>query len=310
MNEHFPRLPPLTSLRGFEAAARLGSFSRAADDLFLTQSAISHQIRVLEDYFQQPLFMRVGRSVELTDAGSDFFNTTVKVLRMLDRGSRRMAIYLESSAVVIYAPQSFAARWLTPRLSGLRAKYSDIETWIDSFDEFPDLETTEAHLAIALSDEPIPNWTCEDLLDDAVVPLCHRDLHSLSEAADLAGFLGRQQLLHDERQIAWSDWLRHAEISLSDPLAGARYSEPGLALDAAVYGQGVALGSLVLAERDIASGVLMPLSPVILKAPEKYRLVYHSDSLKSAAVSRTRDWLLEEAEKTKAALEGLGFHLA
>lgn len=308
MNQRFPRLPPLTSLRGFEAAARLGSFSRAADELHLTQSAVSHQIRVLEDYFEQPLFHRVGRSVELTDAGVDFYGTAVDMLHGLDRGSRRLAIYAKPSSVVLYVSQSLTARWLTPRLCELQQKHPTIEPWIASFHTVPELESAETHMAITTMEENEPGWVSDELFHDAVVPLCHTDLHRENEAGSLSEFLTRQHLLHDETQSNWSDWSTKANVPIEDTLTGTNFSEPSLVLDAALYKQGVALGSIIFSERDISSKRLIPLSETVLPTHETYRLFCREDSLNIPSVAHMRDWIIEQAEATRASLRRINLY--
>lgn len=309
MNQRFPRLPPLTSLRGFEAAARLGSFSRAADELHLTQSAVSHQIRVLEDYFGQPLFHRVGRSVELTDAGIDFYGTSVDMLHGLDRGSRRLAIYAKPSSVVLYASQSLAACWLTPRLYDLQQKYPNIEPWIASFHTVPELESAETHMAITTIGENEPGWVSDDLFHDAVVPLCHTDFSGDNETDTLSDFLTRRNLLHDETVSSWSEWSAKANVPIEDTLSGTNFSEPSLALDAALYKQGIALGSVILSEQDVSSKRLLPLSKSILPTHETYRLFCREDSLNISSVAHMRDWIIEQAEATKASLRRMSLYI-
>lgn len=305
MNQRFPKLPPLTSLRGFEAAARLGSFSRAADELFLTQSAVSHQIRVLEEHFEQPLFRRVGRSVVLTDAGVDFYETTIDVLQGLNSGSRRLTIYARPNSVVVYTSQGLASRWLTPRLPVLRQQHSEIEPWLAVFHSVPELDSAETHLAISTSGEYVPGWVSDALFSDAVIPLCHPDLHEQVEHDGLAEYLDRHHLLHDETPTGWSDWSAAMDVPIEDTLSGSNFSEPGLALDAAVYKQGIVLGSIILALRDISSKQLLPLSYFPFPTGETYHLHCREESLKTSAVAAMRDWLLQEACDTRKALEGM-----
>ncbi|MCZ4279236.1 LysR family transcriptional regulator [Kiloniella laminariae] len=127
MNRRFGRLPPLTSLEGFEAAARLGSFSLASAELNITQSAVSHQIKALEEFFGQPLFRRVKRSVILTDAGRDFLETATRMLGILSQGQHRLDHYLKPGSVVLATTPMIARKWLLPRLSTLKASCPDIQ---------------------------------------------------------------------------------------------------------------------------------------------------------------------------------------
>lgn len=127
-------LPPLTTLIGFEAAARLGSFSRAAEELNITQSAISHQVRVLEDHLGQPLFRRIGRRIELVDAGADFLITAQTALEELRHGVRRLNAYSKPGSVIILMPAALATGWFLPRLADLRASHPWVDPWVHSAD--------------------------------------------------------------------------------------------------------------------------------------------------------------------------------
>ncbi|MGH6931649.1 MAG: LysR family transcriptional regulator, partial [Dongiaceae bacterium] len=128
----FRNVPPLQYLLGFEAAARLGGFSAAAAELGLTQSAVSHQMHLLEKRLGQPLFLRVGRTVRLTDAGRDYQRTVSIALQQLETGYRKLAPYRKPGSVVIYAPRDFTNRWLLPRLADLRKACAGCDPWIDT----------------------------------------------------------------------------------------------------------------------------------------------------------------------------------
>lgn len=308
MIKRFQNLPPLTSLRGFEAAARLGSFSRAADELNLTQSAVSHQIRTLEEHFEQPLFHRVGRSIQLTDAGTDFHETVLHVLQTLDRGSQRLAIYANERSVVLFAPQSLSARWLTPRLSSLKEEHPGIEPWIATFHDMPNLESAETHLAIVTGEDNCEGWVSDLLFEDAVLPLCHAGLLSDPEAPAVAEAIENNPLLHDEASIGWTDWLSFSGFEAGDVQSGTYFSEPALALDAALHKQGIVLGSVVLAARDVEVGLLIPLSPMVMETKTVYRLYCREESLNTTAVSNMREWILQEATATREALKALNLY--
>ncbi len=140
--------PPLGTLRGFEAAARLGSFHKAAEELHLTQSAISQQIRSLEAYLEQPLFLRSGRSVSLTDAGHDFLSTTQALLQQLAVGVRRLGQYRKPNQLVLNTTPTFARHWLLPRLADFRQRHPEVDLWIFSTDEVPDMASQTIDLAV------------------------------------------------------------------------------------------------------------------------------------------------------------------
>lgn len=134
--------PPLSALRGFEAAARLGSFHQAAEELHLTQSAISQQIRSLEAFLEQPLFFRTGRSVTLTDAGHDLFSTAQVMLQQLAVGIRRLDQYRKPNQLIVNTTPAFARHWLTPRLGEFNQRHPQIDLWLFTSFEPPDMART------------------------------------------------------------------------------------------------------------------------------------------------------------------------
>lgn len=140
--------PPLSALRGFEAAARLGSFHQAAEELHLTQSAISQQIRSLEAFLEQPLFFRTGRSVALTDAGHDLFSTAQVMLQQLAVGIRRLDQYRKPNQLIVNTTPAFARHWLMPRLGDFNRQHPQVDLWLFTSFEPPNMATDSIDLAI------------------------------------------------------------------------------------------------------------------------------------------------------------------
>ncbi len=167
----YRNVPPLQFLQGFEAAARLGSFSQAAAELGLSQSAVSHQMRLLEERIGQPLFLRVGRHVSLSDAGRDYQRTVARVLDDLESGFGRLAPYKKPGSVVIYAPREFAARWLLTRLPDLLESCPSCCPWIDSSERPIDFGEMEVSLAILYAEVPPVGVEAVKLLSDRIAPV-------------------------------------------------------------------------------------------------------------------------------------------
>lgn len=165
--------PPLNALRGFEAAARLGSFHKAAEELHLTQSAISQQIRSLESFVEQPLFHRSGRRVALTDAGADLLSTTQSMLQQLAVGIRRLDQYRKPNQLVVNTTPAFARHWLVPRLADFHARHPQIDLWLLTTDETPDMASQT--IDIAVRDDLTAQAECRFrvLLEDRLYPACH-----------------------------------------------------------------------------------------------------------------------------------------
>lgn len=299
----FRNVPPLQYLLGFEAAARLGSFGRAAEEIGLTQSAISHQMRLLEARIGQPLFLRHGRTVRLTDAGRDYQRSVGKALDQLEGGYRRLAPFRKPGSVVVYAPRDFAARWLMPRLHKLRRAVPTCDPWIDTSGvtvEFDDIEVT---IAIARAREAEDEAHSLQLVRDSLTPVMSPTLLTgkVSDPAELLKFT----LLHDERNEGWSDWFEHAGIETGDTSAGLDFSDCDFALIAAELGLGVALASLPLAADSIAAGRLVRPVSQVLETSLSWFATTTSKELADPVTKDVWDWLAGEAAAGRASHEAM-----
>ncbi len=247
------RWPPLNCLRGFVAAARCNSFSAAAETLHLTQSAVSHQIKTLESWLGQPLFIRHRRRVQLTDAGTDLLRTAEICLDGLDKGLRRLDQYKKPNQLIVCTSADFAAGWLVSRLALFRRRFPQVDVWLYTGDGTPDLDIAEVHCAILPGAGDWHGLDALPLLDDEQLPLCSPDHPLLACAERSPQDLLDHELLHDEDDITWGDWFRAAGLARANPVEGPNYSSQGLALQAAELGQGIALGSRISAADRIAA---------------------------------------------------------
>jgi LysR family glycine cleavage system transcriptional activator len=277
--------PPLNALRGFEAAARLGSFHKAAEELHLTQSAISQQIRSLEGYLEQPLFYRSGRSVSLTDAGHDLLSTTQSLLQQLAVGIRRLEQYSKPNQLVVNTTPAFARHWLLPRLGDFHRRHPEIDLWLFSTDEAPDMASQTIDLA--LRDDIGAQAECrfQVLLHDRLYPACHPALLKTPTAG--------RTTLHGEREMDWSHWEVEAGVDVGQQGHGLNFSDPGLLLDAACGGLGIALVSQLLAQQARASGLLQPLAEQSVRGPNWAWLI-HRDSESSPMTRSFCDWVKQQ----------------
>ena len=235
----FRNIPPLQYLLGFEAAARLESFSKAADELGLSASAISHEMRLLEERFGQPLFIRQGRAIRLTDAGRDYQRTVMQSLEQLEGGFRRLEPYRKPGSVVIYCESDFASRWLLPRLDDLKRAVPGCEPWVDTSGKAIDFESLEVSIAIVRGRLVTSNTPTQDLFEDILVPVASPRL--LSKMLQKPEHLLKHRLIHDERPEGWNDWFEAAGLPHADVSAGLDFSDREMALRAAEAGHGVAL---------------------------------------------------------------------
>jgi LysR family transcriptional regulator, glycine cleavage system transcriptional activator len=290
----FRNIPPLQYLLGFEAAARLGHFGRAAEELGLTQSAVSHQMRLLEERIGQALFMRQGRSVRLTDAGRDYQRTVAKSLDQLEAGYRRLEPFRKPGSVVIYAPRDFAARWLLPRLHKLRQAVPKCDPWIDTSGARADFNEMEISIAIRRCREPDRDVHSLRLVSDALTPVMspRNDTAGIKAHSDLLSFT----LLHDERAEDWDEWFAHLGIETGDISAGIDFSDSDFALAAAERGLGVALGSLPLAAESIAAGNLARPVADVMETNQAWFAMTTAKELADPITAEVWTWLAHEAE--------------
>jgi LysR family glycine cleavage system transcriptional activator len=284
------RLPPLTQLRAFEAAARHRSFKRAAQELSVTPAAISHQVRELEAGIGVPLFERRTREVvptawalRLYPVLRDGFDAFADALQALAPG--------QSRAVTLTTTPAFATQCLLPRLPELQRLHPGIELRLHASDRALDLAVDDVDLAVRYGDGPFPGHEAMRFADDRLLPVASPAL-ALRVPRDLA----RHRLIHFEwlrdagDRPTWRDWLRAAGLEHDDASRGLRFSEVAHAVQAAVAGQGVALLNKVLVADAVARGVLeAPFGPE-LEVPG-WTVLRHRDRRPGAAQQAVWDWL-------------------
>lgn len=293
----FNRLPPLSALRGFEAAARLNSFSKASSELFMTQSAISHQVKLLEEYFGQPLFKRINRTVEVTDAGIDFLKTTQAVLGSLQKGAIRLEFFTKPGLVVLDTSPAFASKWLMKRLPDFKKLNPNIDAWIYTKYSQESLEHAEVDLAIWLGTGDWPGVDCIKLFEDEVTPLYSPNMLSAGQHIESPEDLAQFPLIHVEqmeRREDWYAWYKEAGVEDAECVEGYNFNDSSLALDCALYGQGVVLGSAFLAKDLIDSGQLIRPFETSLPTELNYYLVYKSEKMESEHVECMASWIMAQ----------------
>lgn len=286
-------MPPLASMRAFEAAARHRSFKAAAAELGVTPTAISHQVKALEDHIGMPLFERRIRHVTLTAAAEMLypvlrvgFDDFAEVVERLGAVQRR-------PVVRISATTAFTAKWLLPRVRRFQTDHPDIDLRLHASDDAVDLGAAQIDLAIRYGHGPYPGLRSEAMLPDAFAPVADPAL-ALRTPADLR----RVPLIHfdwrrpDDGNPTWESWFRAAGLPPVEPTSHLRFSEESHAIQAAVSGQGAALLSLVLVEEEIRAGQLVqPFGPLV--DGFTYHLV-EDNRPTSAPVRAARAWVLDE----------------
>lgn len=295
-------LPPLNAARAFEAAARLGSFAAAAEELCVTPSAISQQVKALEQWLDVPLFHRQPRGLVLTEAGRRYRTDLAEALDMVHRATQAARRRDGRHGLTVTTMHSFAAHWLAPRLHRFAEVHPDIDLRIWATTRLVDLATEEADVAIRFGAAPPPDLHAEVLAAERVTPMCSPHLPAerpLRAPADLAG----HTLLHDEwgferlPTLGWRAWLRAAGVAERVPLGhGPTFSDNHLSLLAARTGRGVALGRTVLAQQDLVSGELVAPVPLALDTGLSYRLLCLPTRRDDGAIRAFADWLRREMD--------------
>jgi LysR family glycine cleavage system transcriptional activator len=283
-------------LRGFEAAARLASFALAADELHLSHSAVSHQIKLLEGELGQPLFRRVGRSVVLTDAGKDFARTVRDILRRLEDGVVRLAPYQKPSGVILYTTMSFARGFIRPRMAQFRDQLADVDLWVDTSERAVDFSTDEVDVLITDVGGVAAHGTIDaHLLEDRRLPVASPKLiGKMGGVSRGANSIIGWPLLHDESEVSWRQWFSLIDRADADAVSGSNFSDHALMIDAASDGHGVALASYICADSYLRNGNLVALAgPSIPQAP--YRIYCDLRSYEDDQVRRVYEWFIREA---------------
>lgn len=256
------RMPSLKSLQAFEAAARRGSFTAAANELHVTASAISHQIRFLESAVGLSLFHRDTRTIALTDAGESYFQQVSEAFSMIEAATRQIERHGKSDILTVHSVPSFATQWLMPRLSRFSAQHGSIDVRLYASTDPADLAAGLVDVDIRYGSVlPSRGVVTLPLLDEAVIALCSPDYLARADPplrvpADLA----HHTLIHSEVNVLkWADWARlNGNVSLQLD-RGPRFDRSFMSISAAADGQGICLESHILVERELQTGRLVHL---------------------------------------------------
>jgi LysR family glycine cleavage system transcriptional activator len=289
------KLPPLTTLRSFEAAARLLSFSRAADELNVTHGAVSRAIRHLEDDLGLPLFTRGTRLVQLTPAGASYAIAVRDTLDRLAAATVAIRDQLSQGVLNVTTLDSFASKWLLPRLYRFRREHPDIDGRLTSSPKLADFVNDGIDIAIRYGRGRYPRLTAELLLREELAPVSSPSLLQGPQPLNRPEDLKYHTLIHDDFEIDWATWLRSAGVEGVDAHRGPRFESSVHAVQAAVQGEGIVLGRSALIADDLQEGRLVRLFNLSLPSDLAYYVVYPPQSLARPKVRAFRDWLFAEA---------------
>jgi len=298
-----PPLPPLNALRAFEAAARHLSFTRAAKELCVTQTAISHQVKVLEEHLGARLFRRLPRRIVLTREGNAWAERLGDVFERLHDANRKLrAPAPERPVVAVSVIPSFAARWLVPRLGRFLEAHPTLDVRISATEHLVDFAVESMDVGVRYGSGDYPGLVVQKLADDAMVVVCAPSLVAKKKLAAPED-LRRHVLLRDDEPDAWPRWIALHGTRGVDGTRGPMLDDSSMLVEAAVRGQGVALARWSLVIDDLAAGKLILPFPEVRPMPtgRAYWLAAPRDRLQRAGVAAFRDWIVKEARALRHA---------
>jgi LysR family glycine cleavage system transcriptional activator len=304
------RLPPLNALKAFEAAGRHESFTRAAEELYVTQGAVSHQVKALELEIGIKLFNRERQRLVITGAGRDYLAVVRDALDRIAVGTERLMQRQSSGVLTVSTSPDFAAKWLVHRLGHFAEAHPEIDLRISATMHHVDFAREDVDLAVRHGDGNWPGHEVIRLSPEQLFAVCSPKLvagrNRLAKPADVVKF----PLLHLDDRKAWSKWLEVAGIADAEPSQGPVLNRASMIIDAAVDGQGIALARTTLAAWDLINGRLVRPFADALRLSRPYWIVCPKATSLLPKITIFRDWLLNEAAQDNRHLQKLGTEAA
>jgi len=288
------RLPPFAALRAFEAAARHLSFKRAAEELNLTPSAVSHQIKALEDDLGVRLFFRSGRGLQLAKPAAELYPAVRDAFASLSAATAAVRRHETRGTLTVSLLASFAGRWLIPRLYDFQQRFPGLDLRLSSSVHLVDFCTEDVDAAIRYGRGDWPGLRIVELIPEEHYPVCSPGTRRLLRTPE---DLVRMTLLHNRQYPdAWRMWLTAAGVDGIDPNAGSTFDDGELVRAAAASGLGVGLGTRPAVDMDLASGKLVAPFDLSLASGCSYYLVWPPEKDDDPNLVLFRDWLVHEVE--------------
>jgi LysR family glycine cleavage system transcriptional activator len=294
------RLPPLNLFRAFEAAARHSSFTLAAEELLVTQSAVSQQIRQLEEFLDVRLFRRLPRGLELTREGTALCATVSEALNMMARACSKLVDPAAPAVLCVNAAPALASTWLAPHLKSFMELNPNIKVTLLASSDPVAFNRQDIDVAIRWGSGAWENMHAEKIVDEALIPVCSPSLFKDPRQTISHDELAGHTLLQVLNQPDWTAWLEKSGL-IRKPFRDTLYfSDANLMLAAAVQGQGICFTTLLLAHGDLVSGRLVRLSDIEVETEEGYYFLCSSDMVHKSKIAAFREWLMTEAAHTVA----------
>lgn len=291
------RLPPLNSLRLFEASARLLSFKNAAEELLLTPSAVSHGIHSLEDWLGTPLFLRTTKGIVLSEAGNAYIPIVRQALELLSSGSASISSNQGLGQISISMAPTFAAKWMLPRLHRFRERHPDIRVAIDTSHERTELSDVGVDLAIRMGRGDWHGFIADKLLSEEMVPVCAPGIY---ERVRKLKDIQQSPLIHVTTVSEdWAAWAAGCGRPVPDAANGLRFDTIQMAFEAASQGLGVAIGRKPLVNSELKAGTLVEVWESVC-SKTSYWLIGAETRSDDPRIVAFRSWILEEVAASPA----------
>jgi len=287
------RLPPLNALRAFEASARQLSFTRAAEELFVTQAAISHQIKSLEEFLGIKLFMRKNRALLLSEEGQAYYLDIKDVFTSINDATERLLARGAKGAITVSLQPSFAIQWLVPRLNAFNVLHPDIDVRIKAVDQAESSLTEDVDVAIYYGRGHWADIHAEQLQKEYLVPVCSPLLLQGKKPLDKLEDLVNHTLLHDTSRRDWKRWFKQVNVKATNVNHGPIFSHSAMVVQAALHGQGVALAHSFLSRPDIEAGRLICPFDEVLESKNAYYVVCRERQVDLGKIAAFREWVLD-----------------
>lgn len=294
------RLPPLTALRAFEAAARRLSFANAADELSVTPAALSFQIKALEEHLGHPLFHRHNRKVTLTEAGRALAPGAEDGFRALATAWRAAQRVADSHGLTVTAGPAFTAKWMAPRFYEFAREHPDIELRFSATLRYLDFAQDDVDVAIRFGTGPYDGVYALPMANEWLTPVMTPALAKrfpTPESLRTAPLLIDESLDFLKPPCDWPAWFRAVGVT-HDSVTGPHFSQADHAIDAALAGAGVVLGRRALVIKDLYDGRLVAPYKLAIQANAQFHFVCRENDRDKPAIAALRDWMLSEIEKT------------
>lgn len=296
-----PRLPPLRALQAFDTVARLQSFKAAAEELYVTPAAVSHQIRILEESLGIKLFARENNSISLTNEGKNLYPKVQRAFDLLRSSIAEMKSSKQDKRLKVTAGPAFTSRWLAKHASQFSILHPSISIEMDASLTIFDFRKNGVDVAIRFGNKlELDNVNILPLVEEAVVPVISAKVVEKMGRPFTLDDLSKSQLIHDKSlsmvkndSLSWSDWFEIAGVKRADASQGMYFNHGDHAIQAVIDGEGVGLVRVVLATADIKSGrLIVPFGPII-PSGLNFSIVYRKNTSKQEEIQMFIDWLVD-----------------